>query len=878
MSGISFHVSLSGDDSWSGRLPGPDANRKDGPFRTLEAARDGVRRLNEGAGLPAGGVSVWVRGGDYNRSTTFALGPQDSGTPEAPVVYRPWKDEQVRLLGGVRIDPTTFVPVTDVRVRTRLAANARDNVVQADLRAQGIFDFGAFSPRGFDRPTAPAHLEVFVNNQPMTVAQWPDAGQFLTIAGYTKTMINEWGFESGDLTGGLEYEGDRPAHWAPSDNIWVHGYWAYDWANSYERVRRLDPKARVVETAAPHGHYHFSKGQRFYFLNVLEELDQPGEYFVDRDSGLLYLWPPRPLDGADIVVSGLHEPLVTLKDVSHVTLRGLTIEAGRGSGIRVEGGTSVQIADCVIRNLGNWGVVVEGGTRHTVSGCDIYSTGDGGVDIRGGDRASLTPCNHAVLGNHIYDYARWTRTYVAGVCATGVGLRIAGNLIHHAPHIAVLFWGNDIVIEDNEIHHVCLETGDAGAIYTGRDYTFRGNVIRRNFIHHMGGVGMGSMGIYMDDCVSGTQIVGNILWDCQYGIFLGGGRDFVVEYNILVDCRVPIHADARGVDQNPVWQNMVNVDMRQRLEAMHPLEPPYARYPEIAAVMPYFAGGKGVPPENNRVERNVLVCRAGCFRLVPGGAAFERNLYWCETGPVIFRRDNTAIYASQAFPEGFKAESSRFAPLDGVRALTRFVNQSGNAEALAGAGELRFDRQGGTLDIHGLFKRPAFREALGGPIWFREHLELFLKPYSGLPGMVQIALASDGETAVVWHDCAGPADFQWKTEVHETPDGWQAKSQIPLDVIAAAVGGNGAPQWSFLAGFIAHPEAGDWAWWQGQGHDSEGVVADPMFVDLPKGDFRLRPDSPALKLGLISFEWHSENDGTVSVCGIDFSQRNTPNK
>ena len=102
-------------------------------------------------------------------------------------------------------------------------------------------------------------------------------------------------------------------------------------------------------------------------------------------------------------------------------------------------------------------------------------------------------------------------------------MRFAHNLIHDAPHNAILFWGNDFLIENNEIYRVCLETGDAGAIYTGRDYTYRGNVIRRNFIHHMGGVGMGTMAIYMDDCVSGTHIAENTLWRCQTAVVLGGG-------------------------------------------------------------------------------------------------------------------------------------------------------------------------------------------------------------------------------------------------------------------------------------------------------------------------------------------------------------------
>ena len=615
------------------------------PYPTLGAARDAIRKLRAAEGLPPGGVIVWVQGGEYRFTESLRFSQEDSGSAQSPIVYRAAAGAPVRLQGGARLDPNAFTPVTEPSVRTRLTEAAREHVVQIDLRSQGVADWGAFSSRGFGRPITPSHLELFFNDQPMTVAQWPNAGQFAKITGFTKPIKNEWGIESaGELTGAFSYEGDRPQRWAPSDNIWVHGYWAHDWANSYERVRRLDPVARTVETAPPHGNYSFTKNQRFYFLNILEELDQPGAYYVDCERGILYFWPPAPLAGADILVSVLGEPLLALNDACHLEFHGFTLEAGRGCGIRIDadgvliagyppaaakpsnriaGGTGVVIAGCTIRNCGTWAVQIDGGTQHTVAGCEIYGTGDGGIDVNGGDRATLTPCHHAVLNNHIHHFARWSRCYVAGINLAGVGIRIAHNRIHDAPHTAILFWGNDFQIEHNEIYRVCLETGDVGAIYTGRDYTFRGNVIRRNFIHHLGGLGMGSVGIYMDDCVSGTRIEENIFWNCQHGIMLGGGCDFVVANNIFVNCQPAISPDARGLS----WLSMVNDTMQPRFEAMRHDQPPYStRYPELAAVAPYLAAGKGVPAMNNRVELNICWrCRVWLAECTDSTGITERN-------------------------------------------------------------------------------------------------------------------------------------------------------------------------------------------------------------------------------------------------------------
>jgi len=323
------------------------------------------------------------------------------------------------------------------------------------------------------------------------------------------------------------------------------------------------------------------------------------------------------------------------------------------------------------------------------------------------------------------------------------------RIIHDAPHAAILFGGNEILIEGNEIHRACLETGDVGAIYAGRDYTYRGNVIRRNFIHHMGGVGCGSMGVYMDDCVSGTRIVENVLWECQHGIFLGGGRDFEVENNVLADCRMPIYADARGAAPTPVWQNMVNVTMRQRLEAMRCHEPPYLdRYPELAGLDVYLDAGMGVPPEHNRTARNIIVRQSGSFEIIAEGAALDRNLYWCAAGPILFACAGTS-YWSHPLPGGFLNPPERFDTLDNTPGVTtipdeqawrramcvnRFYGRRGTAEAPAGLGELRFLRQGAILHVRGAFTRPAGHRPSEGGLWSRERVELFLKPVADCPG------------------------------------------------------------------------------------------------------------------------------------------------
>ncbi len=599
---------------------GSDANdgMKANPFFSLERARDAVRARKASQSAFSESVTVWLRGGDYLRTNALDLVAMDSGGPESPIVWRGYSNEVVRLLGGRIL--SGFSRVTDTSVLARLAESARGQVLQLDLHALGLTQIGEMKSRGFSRATVPAHCELFFDHRPMTLARWPNAGEFTKITGYPATAdhVDEHGGNVGQLPDGFLYEGDRPQRWEDKSQLWVHGYWSYDWANSYEKVDSIDLTLRLIKTAAPHGLYSFRKGQRFYFLNVLEELDQPGEWFLDHAKGVLYFWPPQSAGAAhpETVLSLLDQPLIRLTGASNVVFRGIVLEATRGNAVEIRGGSSNRIAGCLVRNIGDSGVVIEGGQGHAVVSCDVSDTGDGGVLLTGGDRQTLIPGGHFVENCHFERLGRWSKCYVPAVSMTGVGLRASHNLIQDLPHCAILYWGNDHLMEFNEVHHIALETGDVGAIYTGRDYTFRGNKIRHNFLHHTGGVGMGSMGVYMDDCVSGTEVFGNVFYKVHWAMFIGGGRDHLVENNLFVDCDPALRADGRGLDKSPVWRGQVDDTMRKSL-AVVPSALYRERYPQIKSLDRYYGppegpaiigdAFKGVPPDGNRVLRNVCV-------------------------------------------------------------------------------------------------------------------------------------------------------------------------------------------------------------------------------------------------------------------------------
>lgn len=599
-----FFVSMAGNDNNPGTI-----NK---PFLTPEKARNAIRELKNN-GNPPDTIFVYFRKGDYIRSKTLEFILEDSGTSNFPVVWKAFQGERVRFIGGMKI--SGFKRVNNPEILNLLDKPARENVLVTDLRAHGINDFGKFSSRGFGRPTTPSHGELIFNNLPMTLARWPNTGEWERIKDFPRDSVklDGQGEKMGALAGGFFYNSDRPAKWKNTGNIWVYGYWAYDWANSYERVTELNPERHFIKTAEPYGNYGFVKNQRFCFLNILEELDQPGEWFLDRDSGLLYFWPPSAIESGEAIFSELEEPFLLLNNVSQVFFSGIEFEASRGNAIQIEDGEGNRIAGCMLRNIGNNAIVVNGGTNHGIISCDISDSGDCGVFLTGGDRITLTPCGHFVENCHFQRQGRWTKCYVPAISMSGVGMRASHNLIHDHPHAALLFTGNEMIIEYNDIHHTALETGDVGAIYTGCNYTYRGNSIRYNYIHETGGV-RGSKGIYMDDCVSGTEVYGNIFYKVHWGMFIGGGRDHLVENNLFVDCHLAVRADGRGVDPKPMWQNMVNNMMRESLKEV-PANLYRERYPAIKTLDRYYGKPgdkpitgkdfKGIPPEGNVIVTNV---------------------------------------------------------------------------------------------------------------------------------------------------------------------------------------------------------------------------------------------------------------------------------
>lgn len=618
------------------------------PFKTLVRARDEIRRLKK-AGRVRGPVIVELEGGRYELAEPLQFDEEDSGTPTCPLEYRARRGQEVRIVGGKTV--TGGKPVTDPAVLSRLPADARGKVYQVDLKANGVTDFQGINDTG--RYHSDPGLEVFFDDRPLTLARYPNTGYMhiaaaLDAAGQPKSGIVT------TPTGAFVCADPRPARWVKERGLWLHGFWVRDWADERIPLGSIDPASHIIRFAGKPGRtYRIRKGQWFYAENVLPELDSPGEWYLNGEAGLLYLWPPAPLSSGRLVVSVVRD-LFQLHDVSHVTFSHLLVEAGRGNAFTVTGGTNVRIVGCTLRNMGRWAVKVYGGAKHGVIGCDIYQTGQGGIHLEGGDRKTLTAAGHYADNNHIHHTSRWDPVYQQAIALYGVGNRATHNLIDNVPHIAIGFSHNDMTIEYNEIHSAVFQSNDAGAIYTSpptETWSMRGHKIRYNYLHNLHGFrGKGCNGVYLDDCFSSADISGNIFFDVATAILIGGGRDNTMLNNMFINCRRAFSIDARGLG----WAKGVGVFATQELHDLHYQQPPWSdRYPKLYNILE----DEPLAPKGNVVAR--CICWGGPWGWVQAQAKpyleFEDNLigvdpHFAVKPPADFRLRKD----SPAFRFGFK--------------------------------------------------------------------------------------------------------------------------------------------------------------------------------------------------------------------------------
>ena len=648
----SIHVSPKGSD----KNPGT----KEKPVASLTAARSLARNHKKTKGLPKGGLNVIIHGGIYDLQETFQLSEEDAGKKDAPIVWSAAAGEKVNISGGKTISPGKFSKVINKNILNRLEKNAIGNVWQANLKAEGIKNLGNHRQYGHALPVIPATLELFYNGEPMTLSRYPNKGAMKIgkVADPGSVPRNGDKSNRGAL---FAYTDSRHKKWAGQNNLWIQGTLNYGFGDDYNPIEFIDTIAGQVKLKKPHL-YGVGSGkdfQEYVAINILEELDSPGEWYIDETSGMLYFWPPADMKDALIQVSMLEDPIIALEGTEHVTLKGLTIEAGRGIGVYIERSNYTLVAGCTVRNVGTSGIFMgqgaklldenssvddyvgepqsrqigsfqnhiyknntwnrNAGSNNGVLSCDVYNTGSGGIYISGGDKKTLTPGNSYAENCRVYNYTRRNKFTWAGIRVDGCGNRISHNEIFNSDWHGIFVHGNDHLFEYNYIHDVTLNSNDTSPWYIGRNPSDRGNIIRYNYLDNCGNPNRMTMGIYCDDSSTDVYVYGNVFNNMKtdHGVlFSNAGWDLVMKNNIVIN---PI---AHTAVVSALWYTWAapqakemfgkNGLLRKRLEQEIDFRSlPYStRYPTLLPYLDEIVEGKewqGMRARGNMLEGNLIV-------------------------------------------------------------------------------------------------------------------------------------------------------------------------------------------------------------------------------------------------------------------------------
>jgi len=626
------------------------------PFKTIQHAQMVLRTLPKGSPK-----KVILKAGTYRLDKNALLfGKNDSGTKKNPVIYQAQEGADVYISGAVSLSKDQFVQVKDEKVRSRLRPEAADKIYVSKLPKLKIGDFG---PRGFARPYIPSSNELIINGTTQNISRWPNKGKEGV---QIKKVIDRGSVpRSGDFTnrGGIfEWNSERPAKWHQAADVYLTGFFNNGYADDTIQVAEIDQAHKTFKTVQPHL-YGFRAGRpwnRWTALNLLEEIDQPGEYFLDKESAVLYTYPSLDFKAIkSIELSVQDKPLISLIDASYIVFSGFTFQNSRGIGVHIEGGRSNRILSSTFRNLGLVAVNIGKGTRpgkllkhdtndapmsggigslyttmyndttcnrqggmdHGIINCKMYDLGAGGVVLGGGDRKTLKPAGNFVHNCEIFRYNRLDRTYKSAINIDGVGNKISHCLIYDAPGNAILLHGNNHIIEYNDIHDVMLDGDDQGAYYLGRDPSEFGNITRYNYFHDIGisPTTHSTWTIYYDDGACGNLAYGNVFYRAGKGgtFLIGGGSYNKVTNNIFIDCGLAVHIDNR----NAGWGKAVLAPdgiFEKRLAAVNYKKPPFSTaYPQLKE---FFEDSPKVP--KNEVSRNVFYT---CNRIL--SRSFKTTLF-----------------------------------------------------------------------------------------------------------------------------------------------------------------------------------------------------------------------------------------------------------
>ncbi len=486
---ISLYVSRdTGNNEWSGRLKSPNSDRTDGPFATIRKAKSTIRTLKKKKDGLSRTVTVYVRNGRYALREPLVLTPEDSGSSTHRITYSAYPGESPVISGGRRLGDWQ-------KTEGNLWKMKLDRV------AEGEWSF----------------RQLWINGKRRQRARMPNDGYYefrkMVRPDNPKAEVNRRAF--------VFKEGQIKADWTNLQDVEILKFFGFN--ESRRTIRKVDTKNNVCYLAGPMTTWEKRPmnwfGKRFLVENVREGLDQPGEWYLNKQTGVLWYHPTENERSTESVttVAPVLNNLITFrgtpgkKRVKNITIEGFTLQYSGAS--FPDTGYNIHQSDPFVP-----GVIEGRGTRDIrLSQNEIVHVGTDGVDFRADNRRL------AIVGNEMHDLGG------GGIQIGETGEpknrsqetthnRVTDNEIHHGGKIYLVGAGIWVgqsaynTIAHNEVNHIPGMAVSVGWTWRDKLTSCHHNKIRFNHIHDIGLRLIGSAsGIYLLSRQPGTEAHHNLI-------------------------------------------------------------------------------------------------------------------------------------------------------------------------------------------------------------------------------------------------------------------------------------------------------------------------------------------------------------------------------
>ena len=539
---LKIYVSVDGNDENPGT--------KEAPLKTLEGAR--IKARAEKREKP---IEVIFGGGEYRFIKGVNFDDLDSGTENAPVTYKAAEGEKVTFKGSFEFSAEEGQYVGDKDILSRVDVHVRNRLVQYDLKKLG-YTYGLPVTNKIQQflflmyPKESEYVNLFLDDKEQTLSEWPNGDD--EFVAWVEAVEKGGTIDKPVVPGSFKYSGSRPNRWTKADSFWIGGYPGYNYRYERNSVGNVDTENSIITLATNTCFGLISEESKAWkVFNLLEEIDMPGEWYIDKNTMMLYYYMPYSLKDKTLEISFLDEPFFNLKGASYINIEGIDFTQHRSTAVLGTVVSNINVDGCTFKNIDGTAVKTQGDKRTTYSysrwqnaatefhvrNCTFDNIGGSAILLEGGNIDTLERGNCSFENNMIMRASIKAKNQEA-IVLQGVGNTVKNNSLSSVGFHAITYRGSYHTINNNEFYDTNKSSDDAGVVYAGRDYAARGTEMAYNYIHDNAAhrnISRGyTIAFYWDDAQPGQNAHHNIIVNNPWAVN-SSGHDNYFDNNTIIN-------------------------------------------------------------------------------------------------------------------------------------------------------------------------------------------------------------------------------------------------------------------------------------------------------------------------------------------------------